>query len=81
MQAGAFHYVTKPFHNQEILIQVKRALEQQTLQRELQWLRSEVQARDRFQKIVGQSTPLPTLERIVAVSSRKPAAESFFSMK
>jgi DNA-binding NtrC family response regulator len=66
MQAGAFHYVTKPFHNQEILIQVKRALEQQTLQRELQRLRSEVQARDRFQKIVGQSEAIDKLLETVA---------------
>lgn len=55
MRAGAFHYVTKPFHNDEILLQVRRALEQQSLQRELHRLRSEVQARDRFQSIVGQT--------------------------
>ena len=66
MQAGAFHYVTKPFHNEEILIQVKRALEQQTLQRELQRLRSEVQARDRFQNIVGQSEAIENLLETVA---------------
>jgi two-component system, NtrC family, response regulator HydG len=32
MHAGAFHYVTKPFRTDEILLQVKRALEQRNLQ-------------------------------------------------
>ena len=69
MRAGAFHYVTKPFHNEEILIQVKRALEQQSLQRELRRLRSEVQARDRFQNIVGQSEAIQkVLETVAQVS-------------
>ena len=66
MRAGAFHYVTKPFHNEEILIQVKRALEQQSLHREVQRLRSEVQARDRFQSIVGQSEAIQKVLETVA---------------
>jgi DNA-binding NtrC family response regulator len=69
MHAGAFHYVTKPFHNDEILIQVKRALEQQSLRLELQRLRTEVQARDRFQNIVGQSEAMQkVLESVAQVS-------------
>lgn len=42
MRAGAFHYVTKPFHSDEILIHVKRALEQKNLREELARLRTEV---------------------------------------
>ena len=55
MRAGAFHYVTKPFHNDEILIQVKRALEQKSLREEVRRLRDAVDARNRFQSIIGQS--------------------------
>jgi DNA-binding NtrC family response regulator len=73
MRAGAFHYVTKPFHNDEILIQVKRALEQQSLQKELQRLRTEVQARDRFQNIVGQSEAMQKVFETVAQVSDLPA--------
>ena len=73
MRAGAFHYVTKPFHNDEILIQVKRALEQQILQQELQRLRTEVQARDRFQNIVGQSEAMQKVFETVAHVSDLPA--------
>ena len=66
MRAGAFHYVTKPFHNQEILIQVKRAIEQKKLQEELRRLRTEVQARDRFQNIIGQSEVMQRIFQVVA---------------
>jgi DNA-binding NtrC family response regulator len=66
MRAGAFHYVTKPFHNEEILIQVKRALEQQRLQKELKRLRTEVQARERFQNIIGQSAAMQRIFETVA---------------
>ncbi len=62
MRAGAFHYVTKPFHNDEILIQVKRALEQKKLHEELRRLRTEVRARERFQNFVGRS---PAMERVL----------------
>ncbi len=73
MRAGAFHYVTKPFHNDEILIQVKRALEQKNLQEELKRLRTEVQARDRFQNIIGQSQAMQRVLETVAQVSDLPA--------
>jgi DNA-binding NtrC family response regulator len=73
MRAGAFHYVTKPFHNDEILIQVKRALEQKTLQEELRRLRTEVQARDRFQNIIGQSAAMQRVLEITAQVGDLPA--------
>ena len=73
MRAGAFHYVTKPFHNEEILIQVKRALEQKRLEQELQRLRTEVQARNRFQNIIGQSAAMQKILEIVAQVKDLPA--------
>lgn len=73
MRAGAFHYVTKPFHNDEILIQVKRALEQKSLREEVKRLRTKVQARDRFQNIVGQSEAMQRIFEIIAQVSDLPA--------
>jgi DNA-binding NtrC family response regulator len=73
MRAGAFHYVTKPFHNDEILIQVKRAAEQKTLRAELKRLRIEVDARSRFQNIVGQSEAMQRVFEVVAQVSDLPA--------
>jgi DNA-binding NtrC family response regulator len=66
MRAGAFHYVTKPFHNDEILIQVKRAVEQQRLHVELKRLRTEVQARERFQSVIGQSAAMQQVFETIA---------------
>src|SRR5687768_7509712 len=73
MRAGAFHYVTKPFHNDEILIQVKRALEQQRLHKELKRLRTEVQARERFQNVIGQSEAMQKVFETIAQVSDLPA--------
>jgi DNA-binding NtrC family response regulator len=73
MRAGAFHYVTKPFHNEEILIQVKRALEQKRLEQELHRLRTEVQARNRFQNIIGQSAAMQKILETVAQVKDLPA--------
>lgn len=73
MAAGAFHYVTKPFHNDEILIQVKRALEQKALREELKRLRTEVQARNRFQNIIGRSQAMQRVFEIIAQVSDLPA--------
>jgi DNA-binding NtrC family response regulator len=73
MRAGAFHYVTKPFHNEEILIQVKRALEQKRLEQELQRLRTEVRAHNRFQNIIGQSATMQKILETVAQVSDLPA--------
>lgn len=73
MRAGAFHYVTKPFHNDEILIQVKRALDQKKLRDELKRLRTEVRARDRFQNIIGRSLAMQRVLETVAQVSDLPA--------
>src|ERR1041384_4992685 len=73
MRAGAFHYVTKPFRNEEILIQVKRALEQKRLEQEVQRLRTEVRAHHRFQNIIGQSVAMQKILETVAQVSDLPA--------
>jgi len=73
MRAGAFHYVTKPFRNEEILIQIKRALEQKRLEQEVQRLRTEVRAHHRFQNIIGQSVAMQKILETVAQVSDLPA--------
>jgi DNA-binding NtrC family response regulator len=66
MRAGAFHYLTKPFHTDEMLIQVERAMERRTLRDELKRLRTEVQARDRLHNIIGQSEAMQKVFETVA---------------
>jgi DNA-binding NtrC family response regulator len=66
MRAGAFHYLTKPVHTDEMLIQVERAMERRTLREELKRLRTEVQARDRLNNIIGQSEAMQKVFESVA---------------
>ena len=53
MKSGAFHYVTKPFKNDEVRHLVTRAVQTTRLQRENEDLRRALQERYRFEKIVG----------------------------
>jgi DNA-binding NtrC family response regulator len=66
MHAGAFHYITKPFRTDEMLLQVNRALEQRTLRKELQRLRTEVAGRYQFESIIGKSPKMRELFETVA---------------
>jgi DNA-binding NtrC family response regulator len=66
MRAGAFHYITKPFRTDEILLQVTRALEQRSLRSEVERLRKEIQDRHRFENIIGQSKKMREVFDLVA---------------
>jgi DNA-binding NtrC family response regulator len=61
MRAGAYHYITKPFRSEELLIHVQRAFEQGQMRREIDQLRSEVQRRYRFSDIIGRSPAMNKL--------------------
>jgi DNA-binding NtrC family response regulator len=66
MRAGAFHYLTKPFRTDEILINVRRALEQRRLKKEVERLRNEVQGRYHFENIIGKSATMQKVYELVA---------------
>jgi DNA-binding NtrC family response regulator len=51
MKLGAFDYLTKPFEEEEILAVVRRALEKRSLEREVTFLRSELQ---RLYRLIAQ---------------------------
>jgi DNA-binding NtrC family response regulator len=65
MKRGAFDYLTKPAKLDEILLVLKRAQELKALKAENVLLRSQLQERYRFDKIVGQSQPMQALYRMV----------------
>ena len=65
MKAGAFHYVTKPFRTDEMILHVSRALQQRQLCEELQRLRSEVLERNSFENIIGKSEQMQEVFSIV----------------
>ena len=67
MKLGAFHYITKPFDVEELLVTVDRAVESTTLVREVQALRAEVGERYHFTNIVGNSAKFQAALRTVSM--------------
>ncbi|MBI5167416.1 MAG: sigma-54-dependent Fis family transcriptional regulator, partial [candidate division NC10 bacterium] len=55
MKEGAYHYISKPFKMEEILVVLEKALEEKRLREEVAFLRQEVTARYRFDNLIGKS--------------------------
>jgi two-component system response regulator PilR (NtrC family) len=58
MKSGAFHYVKKPFKNDEVRHLVRQAVQTTRLRQENRDLRRALEDRHRFEKIVGRSRPM-----------------------
>jgi DNA-binding NtrC family response regulator len=65
MKEGAFHYVTKPFANEEVLLLVAKALEASRLRAENRRLRSIISREEEFEGIVGRSAAIRDVFRRV----------------
>jgi DNA-binding NtrC family response regulator len=70
MKLGAFDYVTKPFEEDELLSLVRRALERRSLEREVKFLRSELERQHDFDELVGQHPEMQKLYRLIAQVAR-----------
>ncbi len=66
MQAGAYHYLAKPFDNDELLLLIQRALQVHRLNQEVDDLRSELEARYGFSEIIGVSPRMQEVFRVMA---------------
>jgi two-component system response regulator PilR (NtrC family) len=55
MKHGAFHYIPKPFKNEEVILTVNKALEQRRLSRENERLKAELSEKFSFSNIIGKS--------------------------
>lgn len=64
-QGGAFHFVTKPFNMDEVLLLVEKALTHKKLQQENQQLRSELSRKRQFDQIIGKSEEIQSVLRLV----------------
>jgi len=71
MRNGAFHYIMKPLKTAEVVNLVEKAYSQRQLQRENQFLKSEIRAAHHVQSVVGDSEPIlrliATLQGIAGV--------------
>ncbi len=73
MKRGAIDYISKPFNNDELVLIVRRALGEKTLQEENVYLKQELAAKYTFANIIGKGSRMQeifrTIERIGKVSS------------
>ena len=65
MKEGAYDFLTKPLDNDHLLIVIRKALERDTLRRQVAYLRSEVDGR--YANIVGNS---PLVRSVVEAAQR-----------
>ncbi|MFH1530891.1 MAG: sigma-54 dependent transcriptional regulator [Pseudomonadota bacterium] len=65
MRLGAFNYLSKPFHNEEIKLVIEKALEKRRLVVENQRLHEAVLHGEPFQRIIGRSGPIREIFRQV----------------
>ncbi|HSF66398.1 MAG TPA: sigma-54 dependent transcriptional regulator [Nitrospiraceae bacterium] len=66
IKAGAFDYLSKPFIVDDIRLVVRRALEHKKLVRENRSLRDQLRERYRFDNLVGSSTRMVEVYKLVA---------------
>ncbi len=72
MKLGAFHYIVKPFKNEEMVLLVKRALETAQLKQENKSLKKELQKSFSIDDIIGKSPKMTELFELIKIVS--PAA-------
>ena len=65
MKRGAYDYITKPFDFEELTLLVRRALEVQSLTRELNRLKAQLKDRQELDEIVGTSPEMQGVFKLV----------------
>ena len=65
MRMGAFHYLTKPFKNDEVLLLVAKAIERRRLLEENRRLKKILHERHRFERLVGKSRVMQETFRLI----------------
>jgi two-component system NtrC family response regulator len=66
MKAGAVDYLPKPFTPDQVTLVVKKALDARNLMLENLYLRNELQAKYRFENIIGSSKKMQEIYRLIA---------------
>ena len=69
MREGAFHYIPKPFKNEEVLLTVKKGLEQRRLASENRALKAQLKERFGFDNIIGKSQPMRQVFELIELSA------------
>jgi len=65
MKMGAYDYITKPFQMDELVLTVRKALENRLLKKEVQRLKKEVESRYDFHNLVGRSASMQRIYDLI----------------
>jgi two-component system response regulator PilR (NtrC family) len=69
MREGAFHYIPKPFKNEEVLLTLRKGLEQRRLTAENRSLREQLRQRFAFDNILGKSKPMQQVYELIQLAA------------
>jgi DNA-binding NtrC family response regulator len=69
MREGAFHYIPKPFKNEEVLLTVRKGLEQRRLTTENRSLKEQLRQRFAFDNIIGKSKPMQQVYELIQLAA------------
>jgi DNA-binding NtrC family response regulator len=69
MREGAFHYIPKPFKNEEVLLTLRKGLEQRRLTNENKSLREQLRQRFGFDNIIGKSKPMQQVYELIQLAA------------
>jgi DNA-binding NtrC family response regulator len=69
MKHGAFHYIPKPFKNEEVVLTVNKALEQRRLTKENERLKAELSEKYAYSNIIGKSEPMRKVFDLVTLAA------------
>ncbi len=69
MREGAFHYIPKPFKNEEVLLTVRKGLEQRRLTSENRSLKEQLRQRFAFDNIIGKSKPMQQVYELIQLAA------------
>jgi len=69
MKHGAFHYIPKPFKNEEVILTVNKALEQRRLSKENERLKAELSEKYSYSNIIGKSESMRKVFDLVRLAA------------
>jgi DNA-binding NtrC family response regulator len=69
MKHGAFHYIPKPFKNEEVVLTVNKALEQRRLSSENERLKAELSEKYAYANIIGKSEPMRKVYELIRLAA------------
>ncbi len=69
MRDGAFHYISKPFKNEEVVLTIRRGLEQRQLTAENRALRAQLGQRFGIDNLIGKSAAMRSVYDLVRLAA------------